>query len=107
MLARIGGVFIATFLCLNLCGCEKKAPAFTVEKFERVRVTTEKEAVDELGPGQEVKDSYTQSVVEAHKLPPTAKFLRWSDPSKPGVFYHIVVVDGRIIEWDVWDSRKK
>lgn len=107
MWTRLSGVVLGGILYLTTAGCGKSSPAFSVEAFQQSRATTEQEAVAELGPGEEVKNSYTQSVVEAHKLPPTAKFLRWQDPSQPGMHYHIVVVDGRIVERDVWDSRKK
>ena len=104
---RVGlGLFVALiFLALPACG---KAPTkFSVEKFNQSSAKTEQDVVAELGPAEVVSDSYTQSVIEAHKLAPTARFLRWSDPKQPGVYYHVVIVDDKIVERDVWDSRKK
>ncbi len=92
---------------LFLTSCDR---GFEPEKLKKVGLPgfrTEQEIVALLGPGSEVKDSYTEMSIATHKLPSSARFLRYSDPTHPGVFYHIVLVDGRLVEQDVWDSRKK
>lgn len=107
MWTRRGILLFTVILSITYYGCGKVAPEFTVEKFRQSKATTEAEFTREIGPGKEVEDSYTRSVAEAHQLPAKARFLRWSDPKEPGVHYHVVVLDGHIVERDIWDSRKK
>ena len=106
MWVRLCGAMVVGTLCL-LGGCGQRTPGFTAGKFHQSKATTEKELVADLGAGQEVTDSFTRSVAESHNLPKGARFLRWSDPGHPGVNYHAVIVDGRIVERDIWDSRRK
>jgi hypothetical protein len=101
---RVLLLLVATFV---LTSCDR---GFNPKKFEKVghpSYRTEQEIVALLGPGSEVKDSYTEMSITTHKLPSSARFLRYSDPSQPGVFYHVVLVDGRLVVQDVWDSRMK
>jgi len=107
MWTRRGILLFTVMLSITYYGCGKVAPAFTVEKFRQSKATTEAEVSREIGPKKEVEDSYTRSVAEAHQLPAKARFLRWSDPKESGVHYHVVVLDGHIVERDIWDSRKK
>lgn len=61
----------------------------------------------EFGPGTQVSDRYATRLLAEHSLPPSAKVLRWSDPSRPGTDHHVVLADGKVVERTVWDSRAK
>jgi hypothetical protein len=97
----------AALLFLGLPSCQRDTATFSKEKFEKLNASTEQEAVAALGPGEEVVDSYTRQTAAVHKLPEGARFLRWQDPKEPGVYYHVVVVDGKVVKHMVWDSRPK
>lgn len=103
-LSRISLVLAAAFA---LTSCDR---GFTADKFKKVgyaNFKTEQEIVAFLGAGSEVKDSYTESIITEHKLPASARFLRYSDPAQPGIYYHVVLVDGKLREKNTWDTRKK
>ena len=96
---------LAGTLALSAC-----TQGLTPEKWKRLgssKLTNEQEIIAFIGPGQEIKDSYTKSIIAAHNLPSSARFLRYSIRSEPGIFRHVVLVDGKLAELDTWDSRKQ
>lgn len=110
MRSHVGRVAVLAVLCVApvSCGPKPAAATFTTARFQQTKATTEQQIVAELGPGEEVRNSYTESVIREHGLPAVARFLRWEDPDQPGIYYHVVIVDGKLLPKQyVWDSRPK
>ena len=73
---------------LFVVGCGE--PSFTKERYEQVDADmTKDEIVAVLGVGEDVKDDYTDEIIELHDLPADTIFLRWQDPDDPKALTHI------------------
>ena len=83
-------------------GCQARVTRESFVRVGRPGCKTEAEVQKTFGPGVEVKDSYTESIIAAHKLPVAARFVRYQDAAVPVVLHHAVYVDGRVVESDSW-----
>jgi hypothetical protein len=101
----VHALFVAAAMA-SLAGCQQRV---TEKKFNQIGndgLKTEDEVRKFLGPGVEVKDSYTDLTVEVDKLPANARFVRYPDADKPGVLHHVVYVDGKVLQKDDWIPGK-
>ena len=87
---RWNHLFVAFVLgLLFIVGCG--GPSFTKERYEQLGgdEVTKDYVVSVLGPGEEVKNDYTDEIIELHDLPADTIFLRWQDPDDPKALTHI------------------
>ena len=78
-------------------GCGR--PHFTKERYQQVNPDdfTREEVVSLLGPGEEVKNDYTNEQIELRDLPDDTTFIRWRDPADPKTLTHIGFSSGKIV----------
>ena len=83
-------LFVAFLLGLFfVVGCG--GPSFTKERYEQTidDNVMKDEVLSVLGPGEEVKNDFTDEIIELHDLPADTIFLRWQDPDDPKALTHI------------------
>ncbi len=72
-----------------IVGCG--GPSFTKERYEQTidDNVMKDEVLSVLDPGEEVKNDFTDELIELHNLPADTKFLRWQAPDDPKALTHI------------------
>jgi hypothetical protein len=94
---RWNHLFVAFLLgLLFIVGCG--GPSFTKERYEQVDADmTKDEVVSVIGPGEDVKNVYTDEQIELHNLPADTTFVRWQDPDDPKALTHIGFSGGKVV----------
>ena len=95
---RWNSVSVAFLLWLFFSvGCG--GPSFTQERYEQLvdGDMVKDEVVSVLGPGEEVKNDYTDEQIELHNLPADSTFLRWQDPDDSEALTHIGFSGGKVV----------
>ncbi len=91
---------LAALACL--LGCQARITEKSFDRVGRVGCKTEAEVRKCFGPGEEVRDSYTETLLADHKLPASARFVRYPDADNPALLHHVVYVEGQVVESDNW-----
>lgn len=103
---RVLHTSLAIAVLAVLVGCNARVTKESFDQVGRIGCKTEAEVLKKFGPGVEVKDSYTESIIVDDKLPATARFVRYQDAENPAALHHVVYVDGRVVESDTWIPGK-